>query len=499
MNIHLLLQMAADGMGDRPAFQVDECALGYAELARLVAGAGGWIARKSVDRVAYLGVNGAAFPLALFASAMAGVPFVPLNYRLADAELRALVARCAPAILVADDAFAARVAGQTGITCLSPQDLFWLAGAAEPLSAARAESDDVALQLFTSGTTGAPKAALLRHRHLSTYVVETVEFMGAGDDDAQLVSVPPYHIAGVSSVLSAVYGGRRTVVLPAFSPEAWVDTAIQERITHAMLVPTMLGRVVAELESSGRNLAHMRHLSYGGGRMPQAVIEKAMRTLPHVDFVNAYGLTETSSTIAVLGPEDHRAAFTAQTAEGRRRLASVGRPLPNLEVSVRGAQGEAVAAGEAGEIWVRGGQVSGEYAGMKTIRDDGWLPTKDAGWIDGEGFLYVDGRLDDVIVRGGENISPGEIEEVLLRHGCVRDAAVIGLPDQEWGEKLVAAVVLRETTTAEQLQDWVRRHLRSAKTPERVVFCDDLPYNETGKLLRRVLKQRLAGVESLSR
>jgi acyl-CoA synthetase (AMP-forming)/AMP-acid ligase II len=294
-------------------------------------------------------------------------------------------------------------------------------------------------------------------------------------------------------VLTSTFGGRRVVHLEAFSPEGWVALARRERVTHAMMVPTMLGRVLDVLERDGLGLPDLRHLSYGGGRMPVTTIERALRALPQVHFVNAYGLTETSSTIAVLSPEDHREAIASDSPRVRARLGSVGRPLPALELEIRDAEARPVPAGTEGEIWVRGEQVSGEYLGRRAIRADGWFPTSDRGWLDAEGFLYVGGRLDDVIVRGGENISPGEIEDVMRGHPAIRDVAVVGLPDEEWGEKVVAVVVAEPPPDVEALRAWVRERLRSTKTPEQVHFRSALPYTETGKLLRRALQQELAG------
>ena len=189
--------------------------------------------------------------------------------------------------------------------------------------------------LFTSGTTGEPKAAILRHRHLSSYIMSTLEFMGADEDECALVSVPPYHVAGISAVLSSVYVGRRMVQLAQFDAEAWVHLARDEGVTHAMVVPTMLGRILDVVEREGEPLPALRNLSYGGGRMPVPVIERALTLLPHVDFVNAYGLTETSSTIAILSPDDHRAAVASDDPLVRARLGSVGRPSPAVEVSIR--------------------------------------------------------------------------------------------------------------------------------------------------------------------
>jgi acyl-CoA synthetase (AMP-forming)/AMP-acid ligase II len=216
--------------------------------------------------------------------------------------------------------------------------------------------------------------------------------------------------------------------------------------------------------------------------------------LEGVDLVNAYGLTETSSTIAVLGPDDHRIAFASDDPAVRARLGSVGRVLPGIDLEVRGADGRPVPAGEVGEIWVRGDQVSGEYLGREGTTEDGWFNTRDAGRMDDEGFLFVQGRLDDVIVRGGENLSPGEIEEVLLQDPAVAAAAVVGIPDEDWGERVVAAVVLEPGQTVEEdaLRALVQGVLRSARTPERIKVVDELPFNESGKLLRRVLRDELA-------
>jgi acyl-CoA synthetase (AMP-forming)/AMP-acid ligase II len=335
---------------------------------------------------------------------------------------------------------------------------------------------------------------VLRHRHLVSYIIGSVEFLAAGEDEAQLISVPPYHIAGVSSILSSLYSGRRMVYMPGFDPVGWVVTVQSEGVTQAMVVPTMLGRILDRVEETGGDMSSLRHLSYGGGRMPVETIERAIKMLPDVNFVNAYGLTETSSTVAVLTPDDHREAMTSSDPAVRGRLGSVGRPLPTVEVDIRDPAGEPVTQGERGEVWVRGEQVAGEYLGRSALTDDGWFRTRDAGWLDDGGFLYLDGRLDDVIVRGGENLSPGEIEDMLMRHPAVAEAAVVGVPDSEWGEAVAAAVVLEPgaACSPEELQQWVRQHLRSTKAPKVVQFRDEMPYNETGKLLRRVIKQELA-------
>jgi fatty-acyl-CoA synthase len=495
MHTALLLEMAADGLGERIAVGSLANGASFASLLAQARAASAWISRQPVKTVAYVGLNSAAFPVALFASALAGRPFAPLNYRLPDADLRKILARTAPSLAIVDDDLKPRVTGVDGVTVATRSELLAAAKAQAPApSMEAADPEEIGVLLFTSGTTGEPKAAILRHRHLTSYVIATVDFMGAAEEEAALVSVPPYHIAAVSAVLTSTYLGRRVVYLEAFTPEDWVRVARAERVTHAMVVPTMLGRVLDVIEQSGEGLPDLRHVSYGGGRMPAPTIERALRLLPHVDFVNAYGLTETSSTIAVLTPDDHREAFASADAKVRNRLGSVGRALPSVELEIRDQDGKLLPALEEGEIWVRGEQVSGEYLHQKAIRADGWFPTKDCGWLDEGGFLFLGGRLDDVIVRGGENISPGEIEDCMRMHPAVEDVAVLGLPDLEWGERVVAVVVCDEgpEPEVEELRDWVRKRLRSTRAPEQVFFRRALPYTETGKLLRRTLKAELS-------
>jgi acyl-CoA synthetase (AMP-forming)/AMP-acid ligase II len=225
--------------------------------------------------------------------------------------------------------------------------------------------------------------------------------------------------------------------------------------------------------------------------MPVPVIERALTLFPGVDFTNAYGLTETSSTIALLGPDDHRSAITSADPLVRKRLGSVGQALPSVEIEIREDAGKPCPPGAPGEIFVRGAQVSGEYLERNALDDDGWFPTRDAGFLDEEGYLYLSGRADDVIVRGGENISPAEVEDVLLTHPAVADAAVVAIPSKEWGEAVGAAVVLKAGGEANvhELQHLVKSQLRSSRVPEVVRFEAELPYNETGKLLRRVIKE----------
>lgn len=492
MNLSMLLEMVADGSDGRVLLGSRSGGLTGAGLLSAARRAAAVFRSFGASYVSLLALNSEAVPVTLFGAALAGLPFVPVNYRLTDEQLAGILQRLTPGVVVVGADTEARAKAVPGLEVMRERDLLRLSGP-EPHDLPRVDPEDVAVLLFTSGTTGEPKAAVLRHRHLFSYIVSTVEFMGAGVQEAQLISVPPYHIAGVSSVLSCLYGGRRMVYLEGFDPALWVRTAAAEGVTQAMVVPTMLGRILHVAAKTGTELPALRHLSYGGGRMPLETIEQAMKVWPQVDFVNAYGLTETSSTVAVLTSADHRGAMASDDPAVRARLGSVGRPLPGVEISIRDPDGSPLPARQRGEVWVRGEQVAGEYLGHSVLNDEGWFPTRDAGWMDEEGFLYLDGRLDDVIVRGGENLSPGEIEEVLLSHPAVAEAVVVGVPDPEWGEAVGAGVVLDEGANvgADELRDWVRTRLRSTKSPKLIQFRSEMPYNETGKLLRRVIREEL--------
>jgi long-chain acyl-CoA synthetase len=493
MNIAMLLQMAAEACPDRRALTHAHRHYSYAEL---YAGAQAAAARFRDSGCAYVSVldtSSPAVPMALFGAALAGVPYVPLNYRLTDEQLDGLLARIAPVYLVADASHLASCAARDGVTAVA-RGTFLDAVLAGGRSEAEAEADPsaVAVQLFTSGTTGAPKAAILRHEHLVSYILGSVDFLSAEEDQATLVSVPPYHIAGISAVMSSVYACRRIVQLPDFGAAAWLELAEHERVTNAFVVPTMLSRIVDHLDTIERapHVDNLRAIAYGGGKMPRPVIERALELFPDVDFTNAYGLTETSSTITLLGPDDHRAAMASSDPNVRRRLGSVGQPLPSVEIEIRDDAGHVLGPDEPGEIYVRGPQVSGEYLERKATDDEGWFPTRDAGFLDADGYLYLSGRADDVIVRGGENISPAEIEDVLLTHPAVADVAAVAIPSREWGETVGAVVVLKpdHDATAHELQHLVKSRLRSSREPEVIRFVEELPYNETGKLLRRNLK-----------
>lgn len=498
MNISLLLEMAAEAGGDRVALVCDGKRWTYGDLLAAARGAFELIHESGAEYVALLDESSEASVIALFGAALAGVPYCPLNYRLADEDLAALLGRIAPALVVGDEERVARIARDQGHTVFSREEFSLKAQETVPADDSREYDmgEGVAVQLFTSGTTAAPKAAILRHSNLLGYILGTVEFASADEADAALVVVPPYHIAGISALMSSIYAGRKIVMLPAFSPEAWLALVEAEKVTNAFVVPTMLGRIIDAFEKApATNVSSLRAIAYGGGKMPLEVITRALQRFPEAGFTNAYGLTETSSTIALLGPDEHRAAIASDDPKVRARLSSLGQPLPTVEIEIRDEDGKVLGPNEPGEIYVRGDQVSGEYKGKSALVEGGWFPTRDAGYIDEDGYLFLSGRADDVIVRGGENMSPGEIEDVLLTHPALADACACAVPSVEWGEAVGVALVLREghdQPDEGELKELVRARLRSSRVPEKIAFVRELPYNEMGKLLRRQVKSLLA-------
>jgi acyl-CoA synthetase (AMP-forming)/AMP-acid ligase II len=490
VNLTMLLEMAADGFGDRVLIGRRDDGLTAEGLMQAAHRGAGLVTETGAEAIVYVAANGSAFPVAMFAAAYAGVPLVPLNFRLGAEQLDDLLAKHPGALAIADPATQALCA-KHATRVLTPEQ--WLV---ETIDGAEREpgvvkSDAPAVVIYTSGTTSAPKGVLLRHTNLTAYVFGTVDFGSAEPDDAALVSVPPYHIAAVANVITNLFAGRRSIVLERFEPTEWLETVRREEVTSALVVPTMLARIV---DCAGDKTApSLRNLAYGGAPMPASVIRRALETWPDLDFVNAYGLTETSSTVALLTAADHREAFGSPDAFVRARLGSVGRPVPGVEIEIRGEDDTVLLPGQRGRIWVRGEQVSAEYAGVGPVLDArGFFDTRDEGFLDEDGYLFIGGRCDDTIIRGAENIAPAEIESVLHRHVAVSDVAVIGVPDEEWGQRIVAVVVLREgkSATSGELREFARGTLRSSKTPDEIEFWHELPRTETGKLVRRNVVQQ---------
>jgi long-chain acyl-CoA synthetase len=495
MSISLLLEMAASSNLDRTAVVSGELRLTTQQLSDLADGGAGVIAGSNAKHVAYVGTGGAMLPVLIFAAARAGLAFTPVNYRLSADGIQALIQRLPEPLVIVDGRYREMV-GDASQRVMITDEFLTAARDSEPATGGLAfpDPDSVAIVLFTSGTTSQPKAVELSHNNLTSYVTGTVEFGSAEASDAALICVPPYHIAGVSAALSNLYAGRKMVYLPSFDAQEWVRLINAEHVTTATVVPTMLDRIVAVLEAGGHELPSLRNLAYGGSKVGLPLVRRALQLLPDVGFVNAYGLTETSSTIAVLTPDDHRSAQSASDPAVTKRLGSVGRPVSGIELEIRDEDGTVLGPGETGELFVRGEQVSGRYTGIGSVLDEnGWFPTKDVATLDVAGYLFIGGRSDDTIIRGGENIAPAELENVLIEHPQVRDVAVVGVEDPQWGQAIVAVVVPAAGVDPdpEELREYVRKSLRGSRTPDRVVFRDELPTTATGKVLRREIIKTL--------
>jgi acyl-CoA synthetase (AMP-forming)/AMP-acid ligase II len=304
--------------------------------------------------------------------------------------------------------------------------------------------------------------------------------------------------------MTSFFTGRTLVILRQFEPAEWLATVQRQRITHAFLVPTMLKRVLDHPDFDREACSSLELLTYGAAPMPLPVIRRAIEMFPPtVSFVNAFGQTETTATVTMLQPEDHRLQGTPPEVERKlRRLASIGRPLPDVEMRIVDAEGVEVARGDIGEITVRTPRLMKGYVSQGEVTTptlaNGWLHTGDMGWVDEDGYLYLAGRKDDLIIRGGENISPAEVEAVLQAHPAIEEAAILGVPDVDWGEQVMAIVVPRagSALTAEEVIDWCRQRLASFKKPAIVQFVSELPRNPLGKVLRKDLREQFKTVLS---
>lgn len=465
-------------------------------------------------RVAVLATNSHRYLECYYAAAAAGATFVPLNYRAKLHELEHMIDRAEPRVLFVSerylpllDQLADRLpAGMTRIVlegsgdpASSYEDL--ISSGTEDVEDAEVEEEDVCILMYTSGTTSLPKGVMLTFGDFTTYVVGTVEMADGTPRGSQLLCVPLYHIAGATSIMSSLWAGRRIVVLPQFEAGDWLSAVAQERVTHAFVVPTMLKKVLDHPRFGSTDLASLENLSYGGAPMPFPVIRRAVESFPSsCGFVNAFGQTETTSTLTVLGPDDHRLCGDSTKDENvLRRLRSIGKPLPDVEVKVAADDGTELGPNETGEIMVRTPRVmkgyAGDVEGGAKLEADGFLHTRDLGYVDEDGYVFLVGRKDDMIIRGGENIAPAEIEAVLQTHPCVDEVAVLGLPNEEWGQIVAAAVVLKagSAASADELADHCRARLASFKKPEVIELLDELPRNPLGKVLRNELRARFAG------
>ena len=508
MRVADVVREVASARPDHVAIRYGGRELTYAELdersnrlahALLAAGA------EAGSRIAYLDRTAPEVVELLFAAGKIGAVTVPLNWRLALPELGTILTDARPPVLIAGETYAA-VAEELAAGLASAPELVVVGEGGEQrdyerLLAAQnvtdpgrsGEAGDVVLQMYTSGTTGVPKGVLTTNRNLAA-CAETSPWWGFGSDSVSLTPLPMFHIGGIGWAFLGLWSGATTVLVRDFDAENVLDILERQRVTNAVLVPTMLQLLTAVPGAAERDYSALRCIAYGASPITTPVLRAALRTF-RCPLYGIYGLTETTGGITQLEPADH-------DPDGPREhlLRSAGRPFPWVELRiVDPATGADLAPREVGEVWLRAPNVMAGYFNRPAetaaaLTPDGWLRTGDGGYVDEDGYLFLTDRVKDMIVSGGENIYPIEVEEVLSRHPDVEEATVIGVSDPRWGEAVKALVVRRPGSpcTADDLVAFAREHLAGYKLPRSVDFVDELPRTPTGKVLKRELRERYA-------
>ena len=450
------------------------------------------------DRVAYLGLNDPMFLITLFAAARIGAVFVPLNYRLTAAELGYILTDAGVHTLLADaehvaaadpvlaEAGVRRALALSAATGWEPLPEL-VANRGRLAAPVHAGPDEVAVIMYTSGTTGRPKGAMLTHGNLFWNNVNALLAFDISHDDVSLVTAPMFHIGGLNvTTLLTLHKGGQIVLMPAFDPGQALKLIADYRVTTMFGVPAMFLFMSQVPEFEAADLSSLRYLICGGAPVPETLITRYGQR--GIAFVQGYGLTETSPLALVL-----------RTEEVSVKVGAAGHAvLPLSDVRLVDAQNNAVAPGERGEICVRGPQVMAGYwnnreATNEVIDADGWFHTGDIGQADEDGYVYVVDRLKDMVITGGENVYPAEVETVLYSHPAIAEVAVLGTPHQQWGEAVTAVVALNSgaALTLDELREFARDKLAGYKIPLRLEFVDALPRNPAGKVLKYQLAAQL--------
>jgi acyl-CoA synthetase (AMP-forming)/AMP-acid ligase II len=466
---------------------------------------------KQGDRVGFIQVNCNQCVETYFAVAKMGGIYLPLNFRAKEKEFTYMLNTAEATTLIVGDRYVPMIKSIQS-ECKSLKYLISIENKQDDMLyyediikdsppddvITEIDDDETTILMYTAGTTGFPKGVMLSHTSFSSYMLENVTPADPEATESNILTVPLYHVAGIQAMMAAIYGGRTLVMERQFEPEEWMTLVETEKANRAMMVPTMLKQLLDHPNFKKHDLSSLKVITYGAAPMPLPVIRKALEEFPGVSFINAFGQTETASTITALGPEDHMLTGTEEEKEKKlRRLASIGKPMANVEMKVIDDDGKKLGIGEVGEILARGPRVMSGYwkdeeKTAKTIDKDGWVHTGDVGYVDEEGYYFLSGRSSDMIIRAGENISPEELENVIREHPKVEDVAVIGVPDETWGEEPRAVVIPKkgEKPTEEEIMEWCRERLASFKRPRTVVFVDDLPRNPMGKLIKREIREK---------
>ncbi len=457
------------------------------------------------DRIAIAAKNCTEYALLYFACSKAGIVPVPLNYRLAPAEWQYIIDDSEAKLIIAGPEFAEGVdsirpalGGVKRFVSLGGEiPAGWSSYSAWTEShgvhdpGIEIESTAPAYQMYTSGTTGRPKGAIVTHNAVTSNVSQLLTGFFIQRDERYLIVVPLYHAAGASALFITTACGACTYLQADFIPQEVVRALSEERIALTTLVPAMIQALLVMVpDVAKRSYQSLRQLAYGASPISEETLRRAIQVFG-CDFVQGYGMTESTAVLTLLTPKDHERALK----EKRELLRSAGRPILGTELRIVDPAGEPVPTGTPGEITARGPQLMQGYwnledATRRTL-EHGWLHTDDVGCVDEEGYLYILDRVKDMIVSGGENVYPNEVENVLFSHPAVGDAAVIGVPDERWGEAVKGIVVLREgqTATEEELREFCRSQLAGFKVPKSIDFVAELPRNATGKVLKTELRK----------
>lgn len=477
--LHDLVSAAAADVPDRPAVIAPDGAVStFAEFDRQIGAVARWVGERTRpgDRVAVIADNGAQYARLYYAVPRSGRLLVLINQRLSVTEQVGQLQATDPALIVGDARHLRALPAVAPLVEFESAE--WVAAErGSPVAPVASSPDDPAWLLFTSGSTGVPKGVLHSHRSITAAVWGTVAGRSVRGGGVYLLPFPMCHVAGYNMLVQ--HAARSTVLpVPAFRPDAFVETVLRYGVTSCSLAPTMLHALLAHLDETGARLPTLRDVAYGSAAIPADLLRRALDRLA-VGFHQGYGMTETGGNVTFLGPDEHRAGAAGDTAA----LASAGRPHDGVEVRIDGS--------DAGEILVRGAQVAvGYWPDRRPVSTDGWLRTGDVGRIDPAGRLVVLDRTRDVIITGGENVSSREVEDALSTHADVEQVAVVGVPDEYWGEAICAVVVPRAGSDpdVDDLVAHVRAAITAFKRPRHVMFVDALPVTTNGKVAKQAVR-----------
>jgi acyl-CoA synthetase (AMP-forming)/AMP-acid ligase II len=511
--LHTLIDEQAEVTPHVVALRIDQRALTYAELAsgaRRIACGLRSLGLQPGDRIAYLGKNDPRIYELLMAASIGGFVIVPLNWRLAAAELNVILAQSRSRMLIVGREFLEIVRAQAqsipklifavdddvdhGVVRL-PSLTTWIDGCVD--SGIRAASDENApvVQLYTSGTTGLPKGVMLSHRNflsLREPALGELDPWEHPDGEVALISMPMFHVAGIAATLSILCtrSGGTVILQREFNVPKVNELLAANAVNRLCLVPAMIRAILDGCSAEACRSPALRYILYGASPMTNALLDESLARFD-AQLVQVYGLTETSGYVTSLSPIDHRSPDPSI-------VNSIGRPVPGATIRIVSPSGATLPDGQTGELWIRSpanmvGYFDNPEETAKALTADGWLRTGDAGFIGPSGHIVLQDRIKNMIISGGENIYPAEIENAIASCPGVGDVAVIGVPDDRWGEVPKAIVVRRDAALEESvILDWTRARIARFKVPKSVVFVAALPRNPTGKVLHRVLREQHA-------